>query len=127
MSTIALFVTILGGLSLLVGFAATAYASVRGAKDQANIRSWERAVQARDDEIAGLHLTVDRHEATMTAQGETIAAHEVTIAHQADEIATLRAERPSAEEISFIKRKLDEHDLTVKEFIARWEAEHSGG
>lgn len=124
MSAIALAITTLGGMSILVGFAATAYASVRGAKDQANMRSWERAVQARDDEIAGLRLTVDRHEATIRAQGETIAAHEVTIATQSVEIETLRAERPSADEISYIKARLDQHDLTVKQFIAKWEQDH---
>lgn len=125
MSAIALAITTLGGMSILVGFAATAYASVRGAKDQANIRSWERAVQARDDEIAGLRLTVDRHGATIRAQGETIAAHEVTISTQAVEIETLRAERPSAEEISYIKKRLDQHDLTVNQFIAKWERDHA--
>jgi hypothetical protein len=125
MSAIALAITTLGGMSILVGFAATAYASVRGAKDQANIRSWERAVQARDDEIAGLRLTVARHEATMLAQGETIAAHEVTIAHQSAQISALEAERPSAEQIAYIKKRLDQHDQTVNQFIAKWEQDHA--
>lgn len=126
MGPIALAVSILGGLSFVVGAGAVAYWSMRSAKDQANMRSWERAVQSRDDEIAGLRLDVTRHEATITAMDATIRAHEVTIARQAEEIVALRQERPSADEIAFIKAKLDEHAHTVSDFITKWEAEHSG-
>lgn len=118
MGPLALAVSILSGLTFAVGAAAIAYWSMRSAKDQANMRSWERAVQSRDDEIAGLRLDVTRHETTITAQGETVAAHERTIAHQAEEITALRAERPSADEIASIKAKLED-------FISKWEAEHS--
>lgn len=124
MGAVALVVAILGGLAGLAGLVATARAQLVGAKDQANLRSMERAVKSRDDEISGLRLDIARHERTIAACEKTIAEQTVLISHQADQIAALEAERPSAEEIFYIKTRLDAHDATVKSFIAKWEREH---
>jgi hypothetical protein len=123
----ALVIAILGGLAGLTGLGAVARAQVVGAKDQANLRSMERAVESRDAEIAGLRLDVARHERTIAAHEATMAAQGVTIAHQAEQITLLEAERPSAEEIAYIKRRLDAHDQTVQEFMLKWERQMNGG
>jgi small-conductance mechanosensitive channel len=127
MGSIALVIAILGGLAGLTGLVAVARAQVVGAKDQANLRSMERAVESRDAEIAGLRLDVARHERTIAAHEVKMAAQDVTIEHQAEQITTLEAERPSADEIAYIKRRLDAHDQTVQEFMAKWERQMNGG
>lgn len=135
MSTVALVVTILAGLAALVGFLSALYVYAKGARNEANLRSMERAITARDAEIEGQGLTIARHEATIATHETTIEQQGLTITRQHDEIQELRAERPSAEEIAHIKRTLDAHDATMRrtveewkakfdDFVARWEAEH---
>lgn len=125
MSAVSLIVSVIAGLFGLVGFVALARAQLVGAKDQANLRSMERAVESRDAEIEGLRLDVARHERTIAALTATDAAHEVTIGRQSDEISQLRAERPSADEIKAIKAKLEEHDAKVLEFMQTWSEAHA--
>jgi uncharacterized protein HemX len=117
-------VQLLVGIIIIIGFGAGVFAWLAGAKDKANYESMQRAVEARDEEIAGLNLTVARHTKTIVAHETLIRTQGQTIATQAEEIATLRSERPSAEEIKHIRERLNQHDATVKAFIAKWENEH---
>lgn len=95
--------------------------STRGARDKANVDSMDRTINALKGELDVANGKIDRIDREKAELAQTVTAQGVTIQRQAETIAHLREERPSAQEIAYIRRKLDEHDDRMVQILERWE------
>lgn len=111
------WIALLGGLAGLVVFLGAAVVFLFGSKQKANLDSLTNAVSARDAEISGLKLTVERHETTIKEQGAKLEAQNIVIGQQEKRISELAAERPSAEQLKLILAAIQEHDESVQPAI----------
>lgn len=113
MNGVSSWIALLGGGAGLVVFLGAAVTFLFGSKQKANLDSLTNAVNARDAEISGLKLTVERHETTMKEQGAKLEAQDLVIKQQTKRITELEGERPSAEQLKIILKAIEEHDAKV--------------